>query len=186
MIFFAHIGSSAWLAHRLAPRLSPDARWNFKALLVVCLFALLPDLVDKPVFYLGLAPAHTGRVWGHTLLFSLVCCLACRWWLKPLWPWALATPGHLVLDSMWERPHTLAWPVLGNIFDEPEMYFPSHWHHWVWLYHNDPLILAGLVAADLAGLALLATAAWPLLRLAAKSRGGGPMPPPLSQAGKLG
>ncbi len=162
MIFFAHIGPSAWLARRLGSWLAPETVFDLKALTAVSLCAILPDIVDKPFFYLGLYPAHTGRLWGHTLLFSLAWCLACRFRLKALWPWALATPGHLILDGMWDRPHTLAWPVLGNYFDEPPMYFPSHKDYWVWLYHNDPLVLAGLVLGDLTGLVLFAAAAWPL------------------------
>lgn len=172
MIFLAHIGPSAWLARRLS-RARP---WGGAALAAVVFCALLPDLVDKPIFYLALVPTETGRVWGHTLIFSLLWCLACRRWIKPLWPWALATPGHLVLDAMWERPHTLFWPLLGNHFDLPEMIFPSHWHHWVWLFHNDPWVLAGLLAGEAAGLALLVLAARPLLRGRLPGAGTSPAP----------
>jgi hypothetical protein len=173
MIFLAHIGPSVWLARRLTAR---DRTWGPAALAWTALSALLPDILDKPVFYLALVPTETGRVWAHTLLFSLLWCLVCWRWLKPLWPWALATPGHLILDGMWARPHTLFWPFLGNYFDLPEMMFPNHWRHWVWLYHNDPWVLAGLLAGEAAGLALLARAAWPML----SARLGGSAPRPLA------
>jgi len=88
------------------------------AILVQIVFwSILPDLLDKPIFLLGLAPAMTGRLWGHTLLASTLCCLLCRFRLPSAWPWVLAMPGHLVLDGLWRRPHTLFWPFLGQRFD---------------------------------------------------------------------
>jgi hypothetical protein len=151
MILLGHIGPTlgmgAWLA---------KARLDRSAMLWLGLCAVLPDLVDKPLLMLGLAPAQTGRVWGHTLLFSLIWCLACRFWGKPLWPWALATPGHLILDAMWDRPHTLLWPLLGNVFDLPERFFANYFLYWRWLYFNEPWTLAWLLAWEALGLALAA------------------------------
>lgn len=149
MILMGHIGPSLAAGAALA-----GAKLEKKALAWLGLCAILPDLVDKPIFLLGLAPAQTGRVWGHTLLFSLLWCLLCRRWLKPLWPWALATPGHLILDAMWARQHTLLWPLLGNVFDLPEHFFANYFLYWRWLYFNEPWTLAGLLTAEVLGLAL--------------------------------
>lgn len=89
--------------------------WAFGA---TAFCAYLPDIIDKPIFWLGLAPAHTGRLWAHGLIFSVLFCLVSRYWIKALWPWALATPFHLVCDRMWEWPHTLLWPFMGLDFDD--------------------------------------------------------------------
>lgn len=59
MLFFGHIGPAAWIAQRL--------RLHVIATMV---FAILPDLVDKPLFVWGLAP-YT-RFIAHTVLFLAV------------------------------------------------------------------------------------------------------------------
>ncbi len=179
MIFWGHIGTSLYAGQRLS-RLAPG--WSQLAALAFC--GMLPDLVDKPLFYLGLTPIPSGRVWAHSLLFSGLWLLACRSWLPALWPWAWATPGHLLLDSMWNSPHTLFWPFLGNVFDLPEHLFANHWEHWLWLYHNQPWSAAWLLGAELTGLTLAAKVLWsglaarqarPVLAVAA--------PPPRGGAG---
>lgn len=108
--------------------MAPEKFSGWKAFVAVAFCAYLPDLVDKPLFWLGLAPAHTGRIWAHTLLFSIVFCLLCRYWLTALWPWALATPFHLVCDRMWESPQTLFWPLTGAGFKENLPVGMAHYH----------------------------------------------------------
>lgn len=59
MLLFGHIGPAAFLAQRL--RLP---------VLATMFFAILPDLVDKPLYVVGLAPA--ARWIAHTVLFLVV------------------------------------------------------------------------------------------------------------------
>jgi len=113
MIFFGHLGLTGFVSQRL----SSDNTIGWRELAKVAFCAMLPDLIDKPLYMLGLAPVNSSRIWGHTLIFSLMFCLLCwRYWAS-LWPWALATPGHLLLDRLWVHPATLLWPLLGNRFD---------------------------------------------------------------------
>jgi hypothetical protein len=59
-------------------------------LVAVAFCAMLPDLIDKPLYTLGLAPVNSSRLWGHTLILSLMFCLLCwRYW-SSMWPWALS------------------------------------------------------------------------------------------------
>ncbi len=151
MLFFGHVGTSVFVSEKL----QGDRSFGARALVVTALCAILPDLVDKPIQLFGFAPVPTGRLWGHTVLFSLLWCVVCRVWLKSLWPWALATPGHLLLDSMWFRPHTLAWPLFGARFDVPALAFAKPLENLIWQFHHEPLeLIAYVVLPDIAGLAL--------------------------------
>lgn len=159
MIFFGHLGLS-YAGARLATGRATEA-WG--PLLALAFCAYLPDLVDKPLFWLGLAPAGTGRLWGHTLWFVLAAVLAARLWLPGLWPWAWAVPGHLVLDRMWTTPETLFWPLLGADF---AVLLPPGLDHlkpaafFAWKLADHPGWLAVDLAAEMVGLVLV----WDALR----------------------
>ena len=94
-----------------------------RAVAIVGLGAILPDLLDKPIGSLAFAGYFgTGRIYGHTLLFAAlvlsgVLVLTQRgtpartqWMALPI-----GTFLHLILDV---PPHsvTLFWPVLGFTF----------------------------------------------------------------------
>jgi len=86
--------------------------------------AVLPNLVDKPVgLLLWNDRFGTGRLWGHTLVFSVVLLvavmtltrrgsLARRQWLGL----PIGTLLHLLLDGMWSSPETFWWPLAGSSF----------------------------------------------------------------------
>ncbi|RLC94568.1 MAG: metal-dependent hydrolase [Chloroflexi bacterium] len=101
------------------PQRSLLRRVDLRVLLVG---SLLPDLVDKPVGWLFF---DCGRVFCHTLLFCLLISLGAFWvWRHShgTWGFALAFGSflHLILDSMWDYPSTLLWPLYGLEFKRPE------------------------------------------------------------------
>lgn len=155
MLLLGHLGISMYAAERAAAhwRLS----WSWRAAAVVALCTLLPDLVDKPMLWLGLAPAHTGRNWAHSLWFSAAWCLACWRWLPALWPWALATPLHLICDRPWAFPRTLVWPLAGG-FDELLPQGITHTapgQFMLWRVETNPALFALDMAAEALGAMLL-------------------------------
>jgi len=100
---------------------------------LVIIGSLLPDLIDKPIFFLVESASLSGRDYAHSLLFNLVMLaggLALTGYRKS-WLLALSFSSfmHLVFDRMWTVPVTLFWPLLGpflrgerNAF-VPEVYY---------------------------------------------------------------
>jgi inner membrane protein len=81
--------------------------------------ALLPDVIDKPLgYYILPGVLGNGRIFAHTLLFTLVLFVIGiilygrrgRIWGLTL---AFGSASHLVLDAMWRTPETLLWPAFG-------------------------------------------------------------------------
>jgi hypothetical protein len=107
---------------------------------LVCLVALLPDLIDKPIQKLLPWFSHgCSRSVGHSLAgFSVFTAIACLASGRRAWPLALAYLGHFVLDRMWEprNMHALLWPTQGAFFPrhEPETlefyFFEDRWEYW--------------------------------------------------------
>lgn len=70
--------------------------------------ALLPDIIDKPLCFLTLAPC---RGYSHTLVFLLIVCyLSKRFKLLEL---AFGTVMHFILDLMFLERKTFLWPIYG-------------------------------------------------------------------------
>jgi hypothetical protein len=147
------------------------ARW-------ILLGCLLPDLIDKPLFY-GLLwlEGHpdrliTGtRTFGHTgLLLLLLACIALVSRSRPVWAVAAGVLTHLLLDATGElltgaEPDTTIWlaiffPRFGVRF--PVAHFASLLEH-LRLTSQSIYVIAG----ELAGGAILVRA-W-LLRRRAKA-----------------
>src|SRR5437764_513682 len=108
MFILGHVGISMGAVHAIDKR--ADLRW-------VPLFALWPDLVDKPIE--RLAPLFANgwsRSIAHSLagvaLFSVVAALARR---RRAWIAIVPCALHLVLDRMWlaQDRAVLLWPFLG-------------------------------------------------------------------------
>jgi inner membrane protein len=96
--------------------LGPLAR--FLDIRILMIGALVPDIIDKPLSFLGIGD---GRFITHTLLIFLVVsaiALALYLFQKKTWLLAIAfgTFTHLILDSMWAMPQTLFWPLSGWSF----------------------------------------------------------------------
>jgi hypothetical protein len=147
MLPLAHLGFGTSIGQRLWAKKTRFTFWTF------CLGTLLPDLIDKSLYYLlkpiGPFPAIglsldwvTGtRTVAHTLLFPLLLTGV----LTTLFP--KATLGrnaliggiltHLLLDGLSEQwiegsqtPHqALLWPLLG--WDFPHAHYDSLREHWL-------------------------------------------------------
>ena len=113
---------------------------------LVLLGSLLPDIIDKPVwFLLGSDTSLSGRGYAHTLLFSLALLIGGLVLLRYRKSWlfilSLSSFMHLILDQIWNSPVILLWPLLGplpsadttgwlsgrfqGLFLYPEVYIPE-------------------------------------------------------------
>lgn len=131
--------------------------------------SLLPDIIDKPVGYVFFRETFSsGRIFSHTLVFALLLGVMGvyvyrryhRNWLATL---ATGSTMHLVLDRMWEDPHTLLWPLYGVAFrrDDPTGWVPGI----VRGLFTEP----GEYVPELLGLAVLVLLVWVLWRRRALS-----------------
>lgn len=156
MYLLAHLGITllAWEALR---RTLPARRAFAAPLLAVAAGALLPDLVDKPLGHLVLH-WDAGRLFAHTLLFTLVLGLAAGALLRP-WPragsllaaLAFGSGAHLLLDRMWLEPAVLLWPLLGGM---------PHGHWDPSRYATLPFASPWVLVMEGVGLLLLLAAGW--------------------------
>lgn len=88
--------------------------------------ALLPDLIDKPLGrVLNVGGYESGKLWGHSLVFSAVLMVVILVVTKRgtpyrrIWfPLAVGSLFHLVLDGMWTKSETFLWPFLRGEFTE--------------------------------------------------------------------
>jgi hypothetical protein len=97
----------AALTQQNNPRL---ARLDYRLL---CLSALAPDLIDKPLAVLVFTEAHTSQLVAHSLFFNLVLLLAALLLWRPALPYALAFNGHLLADRVWNHAESFWWPFFG-------------------------------------------------------------------------
>ena len=126
--------------------------------------SLLPDIIDKPVGYvLFRGTFSSGRIFGHTLLFAVVLGVVGLYVLRRYhkeWVITLACASclHLVLDSMWNAPQTLLWPLYGVAFPRDD---PAAWAADI----IDSLLMEpGAYVPELLGLVVVGWLAWVLWR----------------------
>lgn len=105
MLFFAHLGLALAAANFIK-------RSN---LTFVAIGSLLPDIIDKPLGEIVFGTPAMGRTFAHTLLF-LMLLAAYAAYTRDIRHISLAggVLSHLILDSMWNSPVILLWPLLGN------------------------------------------------------------------------
>lgn len=85
---------------------------------LVLIGSMLPDIIDKPLgTFIFQETISNGRVYAHTLLFTTMLLLLGFYLQRRgnigMLVVALGSLAHLVLDSMWNAPSTLFWPILG-------------------------------------------------------------------------
>ena len=148
MFALGHLGLGKTIAARPYRRFSPVGRRAF------FLGALLPDLIDKPLFYIpfwltGGRSAAAGilpgtHLWAHTGLFLLVLAIAALSTRSlPLRAVAIGVATHLVLDCVGLSMGlgTLLWPLFGWHF--PAYPFRNLGQHLATILN--PVTLAGEV-----------------------------------------
>jgi membrane-bound metal-dependent hydrolase YbcI (DUF457 family) len=120
--------------------------------------ALLPDLIDKPLFWLPFLDFFdVSRAVGHSLLFPLL--LVILWRAGPerlrriMLPLALGSLLHLVLDGLLAEPQALLWPLLGWEFvqDGPSDLFSSLPIPWELPWNLSWLAVSELLGAAMGG-----------------------------------
>ena len=120
--------------------------------------AMLPDLIDKPLgIYLLRRQLGSGRIYGHTLLFSLALILGgslvSRRWRQWLLSLGLGVVTHILADRVMFSPRNFFWPLGGFRFPRDR-----RMERWGWRmmhrYYSDPQILSSEVASALVMLAV--------------------------------
>ena len=102
-------------------------RLDYRLLL---LGSMLPDILDKPLgTWLMADVLSNGRIFGHTLLFSLILLgvgvyLFAGYRRAGILSLALGSLAHLGLDQMWLQAETLLWPLFGWSFPKGDV---SQW-----------------------------------------------------------
>jgi inner membrane protein len=99
-------------------RLGLDSLSRFLDIRILMIGALVPDIIDKPLSFLGFGD---GRSITHTLIvFLIVLTIALFLYASKKKTWLFAISfgmfTHLILDSMWATPQTLFWPFHGWAF----------------------------------------------------------------------
>jgi hypothetical protein len=120
MLPFAHTGltvGAALIVNRLRkPRTTSPKKSNVR-FAYLAFFAILPDMIDHPLGIFILPHFCTRHLIAHSLPFSL-CLILLILLVRPAKvAYGLAYMGHLILDGMWNSPHTLLFPFLGFTFD---------------------------------------------------------------------
>jgi len=120
MLLFGHIGVTLGLFFVVGlflPRLKTIIDPKY-----LVIGALLPDLIDKPLGMVIFASTiTTGRMIGHTLLFTLLLLLVGLYLYekkRDLKIISLSTGSlfHLIEDQLWKSPQILFWPLQGLSF----------------------------------------------------------------------
>jgi hypothetical protein len=163
MFILAHIGIGRTISRPLSRRLP---------VIPFVIGALLPDAIDKPLFYLHISSAITAtRTVAHSALFTAIfVALGIFRRSRVLLTMALGMTTHLALDCLMDtistEPHSaivaFGWPFLTREFVNYPFRSPvEHLEH-LW---NIPVLVTELI-----GLALIA---WELRGTAQKGRQGG-------------
>ena len=101
---------------------------------IVIVAAMFPDIVDKTVgMILFKEEISNGRLFTHSLVIVGVISIwlffmaklkyghrfKMLFYISPIW-------FHLLLDRMWEEPHTLFWPLFGINFPRIDVEFSDY------------------------------------------------------------
>lgn len=142
MFILGHIGITIGIIYLLAyyihsrkikgnPSASLAENIDFR---IVIIAAMLPDIVDKIVgMIIFKDEISNGRLFTHSLLIvgtiSIWLFFMAKlkyghhfkmlFYISPIWI-------HLLLDRMWEEPHTLFWPIFGTSFPKLDIEFTDY------------------------------------------------------------
>jgi hypothetical protein len=157
MLPLAHTGltvAAAVIVNRLRKMKTTSPKKSNVRFVYLVFFAILPDMIDHPLSIFILPPFCTRHLIAHSLLFSL-CLLLLILLIRPAKvAYGLACMGHLILDGMWNSPHTLLFPFLGFTFDSSStsiITFPQYLRNIPGMLISSPLYCVG----EIIGLAIL-------------------------------
>ena len=102
----------------VSERIGLAALSQFLDIRLLMIGALMPDIIDKPLSFLGFGNGRS--IIPTSLVFLIVLSVAMYLWRSRKQTWLLAIAigifTHLMCDRMWETPHTLFWPLYGWAF----------------------------------------------------------------------
>jgi hypothetical protein len=152
MFVFGHIGIGRTLVHR----------WRARLPAVPLVFGmLLPDIIDKPLYYARLSPfISCTRTFGHSgVLLATIAIAAWTRRSRSLGAVAVGIVTHLLLDGLMD--------LFGNEPGAPEpsaswiaFTWPLHGWHFAYHYlslsaHMQSLVVGPVIAAEIIGGGLL-------------------------------
>jgi membrane-bound metal-dependent hydrolase YbcI (DUF457 family) len=100
-----------------------------RVVILALIGSVLPDLIDKPLGHIILyGSIDYGRIYAHSGLFLIAVVILGIAYHRKSGSWimmglTLGVLSHLALDSMWELPVTVFYPLLG---DFGLHYFPNY------------------------------------------------------------
>ncbi len=145
MFILGHTGLATGAVHAIDRK--ADLRW-------VPVAALLPDLIDKPLWLL--APWFSNgwtRTAAHSITGLVLFSVIVIWRLRERsWPLVLAYASHLVLDRAWLDMQNLLWPFGGFFLFPP---FTKDHAELLWEKFGDLWTLGGEAAGGLVFVALV-------------------------------
>jgi len=100
---------------------------------IVAFFAILPDIIDKPIAIFFLSDPQSWRLYAHSLSFFIFLQISINLFYRKWQTYGFFSLGHLLLDGMWNQPHTLFYPFLGFQFDStpgPKVGSITNYFHW--------------------------------------------------------
>ena len=109
MLLLAHLGYTAGavrVGQKFALRRFIDYR-------LVALMAILPDVIDRPLYVFVIPGAQSGRLLAHTLVFNLVLLAVLMAIRRGLWIYGILPLFHLIMDLQGSSTHQFFWPFLG-------------------------------------------------------------------------
>ena len=161
MFLIGHIGISIGIIYLLAWvisfRLNKDnpsklSLWDIDFRIVI-IAAILPDIIDKVIGMIILKDEiSNGRLFTHSIvivgIFSAILLtmtkikiirgLQILFYIIPVWL-------HILLDRMWEDPHTLFWPIFGTSFPKLDVEFSDYFT----ILLSEPYILVSEIIGGL-------------------------------------
>jgi Ca2+/Na+ antiporter len=161
MFLLGHVGITVGIIYLLASKLSKAEKTDTprKSVLgdidfrIVIIAAMLPDIIDKVVGMMLLKEeVSNGRIFTHTFLLVGIISIFISsfirlnqgnfkraiYYVTPIWI-------HLLLDKMWEDPHTLFWPLFGTGFPRIDIEFSDYFT----LLISTPYIMVGEIAGGI-------------------------------------
>jgi len=109
LLLLAHLGYTAG-AVRIGQKF---ALWRSIDYRLVALMAILPDVIDRPLYVFVIPGSQSGRLFAHTLVFNLVLLAVLLAIRRGLWIYGILPLLHLIMDLQGLSAHQFFWPFLG-------------------------------------------------------------------------